>query len=148
VKERCIVQHRPSIFRVYTRASDSKRKRFRAGSERYAQFSSHDQPTVWLIIISVLVLGKVLQKLLSLSSVGQEEQSSQDKQDSDAWQVVRPVRLCYSFPWGRFSPSLLINMLSVSPVLPGSQGGCRVNAQSKNRYKGGGRNAKFSPAFN
>jgi hypothetical protein len=45
------------------------------------------------------------------------------------WSVL--WRLCSFFPWGEFSLSLLGKMLLISPVLPGFQGGCKVNSSEQ-----------------
>jgi hypothetical protein len=60
----------------------------------------------WWIITSVLVLGEVQEKSLSLSLLEETNLVRMNKS-------LLPL-----FSLGQFPPSLLVNMLSISPVLP------------------------------
>jgi hypothetical protein len=71
----------------------------------------------WWIITSVLVLGEVQEKSLSLSLLEETNLVRMNKSLLPLWWAVLR-RLCCSFSLGQFPPSLLVNMLSISPVLP------------------------------
>jgi hypothetical protein len=67
-------------------------------------------------------------ELLSLSSHDESDLVRISKSPlSIGWAVL--WELCCSFPSGQFPPFLFVKMLSISPVLPGFQGGCRVTAE-------------------
>jgi hypothetical protein len=113
--------------------------------------SSPNDRCASLIIISVLALGGVPEKWLLLSSL---EESTLVKKNKSLLSGRQSVlwRLCGSFPWGQFPPSLVVKMLSGSPVLPGFQSDYKVTAErtaerKEHRCKNGGRDAKIFSCF-
>jgi hypothetical protein len=99
----------------------------------------------WPVIIPVLIWGEVLGKLLLLSSLRRAIWSG----------CTSPCRLAgvcpaeaQLFPSAGAIPSrLLVDLLWISPVLPGCQGGCKVKAESKDRWEIGADMTRLSPAF-
>jgi hypothetical protein len=69
-----------------------------------------------LIIISVLVLGRILEKLLALTSVEGSNLAWIGKSHCLAGGLS--CVFCCSFPWGQFSPSLLVISQSCPLLIP------------------------------
>jgi hypothetical protein len=100
-----------AIFGVQIWALGVNRQRT-GGREREACIiikQSWSRVCLWRIIISVLGLGRVPGSY-SLSSLVRINKSLLP----DSWSVLH---LCYFLPWGQFSPSSLVNKLSVLSFL-------------------------------